>query len=70
MAGEGKSQTVEANYDGSHKVTMCTGDRIRIVQSEKITEFIQLNQVSFLDVLHRKNERFLTNCCEKGMRSR
>ena len=51
---EGKSQTVEANYDGSHKVTMCTGDRIRIVQSEKITEFIQLNQVSFLDVLHRK----------------
>ena len=28
--------------------------RIRIVQSEKITEFIQLNQVSFLDVLHRK----------------
>ncbi len=51
---EGKSQTVEANYDGSHKVTMCTGDHIRIVQSEKITEFIQLNQVSFLDVLHRK----------------
>ena len=51
---EGKSQTVEANYDGSHKETMCTGDRIRIVQSEKITEFIQLNQVSFLDVLHRK----------------
>lgn len=51
---EGKSQTVEANYDGSHKVTMCTGDHIRIVQSEKITEFVQLNQVSFLDVLHRK----------------
>ena len=23
---EGKSQTVEANYDGSHKVTMCTGE--------------------------------------------
>lgn len=45
---------MEANYDGSHKVTMCTGDHIRIVQSEKITEFIQLNQVSFLDVLHRK----------------
>lgn len=51
---EGKSQTVEANFDGSHKVTMSTGDRIRIVQSEKITEFIQLNQVSFLEVLHRK----------------
>lgn len=51
---EGQSQTVEANFDGSHKVALGTGDRIRIVQSEKITEFIQLNQVSFLEVLHRK----------------
>lgn len=51
---EGKSQTVEVNFDGSHKVALCTGDRIRIVQSEKITEFIQLNQVSFLEVLNKK----------------
>lgn len=51
---EGQSQTVEANFDGSHKVEMCTGDSIRIVQSEKTTEFIQLNQVSFLEVLHKK----------------
>lgn len=51
---EGKLQTVEANFDGSHKVTLSTGDRIRIVQSEKITEFIQLNNVSFLEVLHKK----------------
>ena len=51
---EGREQTVEANFDGSHKVTMSTGDRIRIVQSEKTTEFIQLNQVSFLEVLHKK----------------
>ncbi len=51
---EGKIQTVDANFDGSHTVEMCTGDRIRIVQSEKNTEFIQLNQVSFLEVLHRK----------------
>lgn len=54
MGREGQSQTVEANFDGSHKVELCTGDRIRIVQSEKITEFIQLNQVSFLEVLHKK----------------
>lgn len=51
---EGQSQTVEANFDGSHKEALCTGDRIRIVQSEKITEFIQLNQVSFLEVLNKK----------------
>ena len=51
---EGKTQTVDANFDGSHTVEMRTGDRIRIAQSEKTTEFIQLNQVSFLEVLHKK----------------
>ncbi len=51
---EGRSQTVEASFDGSHNVILGTGDRIRIVQSEKTTEFIQLNQVSFLEVLHKK----------------
>lgn len=51
---EEQPQTVEANFDGSHKVQLVTGDRIRIVQSEKITEFIHLNQVSFLEMLHRK----------------
>lgn len=51
---EGVSQTVEVTFDGSHVVPLCTGDRIRIVRSEKMTEFIQLNQVSFLEVLHKK----------------
>lgn len=51
---EEQPQTVEANFDGSHKVELVTGDKIRIVQSEKITEFIQLNQVSFLEMLHKK----------------
>lgn len=51
---DGKVQTVEANFDGSHVIPLRTGDKIRIVQSEKTTEFIQLNQVSFLEVLHRK----------------
>lgn len=51
---EGRIQTVDANFDGSHTVEMHTGDRIRVVQSEKITEFIQLNQESFLKVLHKK----------------
>lgn len=51
---EGKVQTVEANFDGSHVIPLRTGDRIRIVKSEKSTEFIQLNRVSFLEVLHKK----------------
>jgi NAD+ kinase len=51
---EGRVQTVEANFDGTHVIPLCTGDRIRIVQSEKQTDFIKLNQVSFLEVLHRK----------------
>ncbi len=50
----GGVQTVEANFDGSHAVALRTGDRLRVVRSEKVTEFIKLNQVSFLDVLHRK----------------
>jgi len=50
----GKDQTVEANFDGCHVIPLGTGDRIRIVQSEKTTEFLQLNRVSFLEVLHRK----------------
>ena len=50
----GGIQTVEANFDGSHVIPLRTGDKIRVVRSEKVTEFIQLNQVSFLEVLHRK----------------
>lgn len=51
---EEKIQTVEASFDGSHTVPLSSGDRLRIVKSEKMTEFIQLNQVSFLEVLHKK----------------
>lgn len=51
---EGKIQTVDANFDGTHTVEMGTGDRIRIMQSDMLTDFIQLNQVSFLELLHKK----------------
>lgn len=51
---EGKGQTVEASFDGSHMIPLRTGDRLRIVRSEETTEFLKLNQVSFLEVLHRK----------------
>ena len=51
---EGRVQTVEANFDGSHVIPLETGDRVQIVKSENTIEFLQLNRVSFLEVLHRK----------------
>ena len=46
--------TVEANSDGHEKVTMVTGDKIRIMRSENTTTLVQLSKVSFLEALHRK----------------
>lgn len=51
---EGRRQQVTANFDGTHEVAMGTGDRIQIVKSEKTTEILTVNKVSFLEVLHRK----------------
>lgn len=51
---DGSVQTVEASFDGSHGIPLRTGEIIRITQSEKITEFLRLNRVSFLEVLHGK----------------
>ena len=52
--GEGREQTVEVNFDGGHMIPLTTGEKIRIARSDRVTEFIRLNQVSFLEVLHRK----------------
>ena len=52
--GEGRTQTVEANFDGSRSIPLRTGDKLRIVRSGETTEFLKLNQESFLEVLHRK----------------
>lgn len=51
---EGKDQEVEAIYDGSHKITLCTGDRLSIHKSQKTTGIVKLSQVSFLEILHTK----------------
>ena len=51
---DGRRQEVEATFDGAGKVTIQAGDRIRIEKSDKSTKFIQINRVSFLEVLHRK----------------
>lgn len=50
----GRSQEVQANFDGSHSIPMKTGDRIVIQKAEKTTSIIKLSNVSFLEVLHRK----------------
>lgn len=51
---EGQPQSLEASFDGGNPVIMTTGDRIRIMKSEKTTEIIHINQVNFLEVLHQK----------------
>lgn len=51
---DGGKQMVEASFDGGHAVALSTGDRIRIVKADKTTEFIRLNQVNFLEILHKK----------------
>lgn len=50
----GEEMTVEATFDGTFTIPLCTGEKIRIVKSEKITEFIRLGRASFLEVLHQK----------------
>lgn len=51
---EGKPQQLEVNFDGTNVISVSTGDRIRIVKSEKTTQIMKINKVSFLEVLHKK----------------
>lgn len=51
---DGVLQEVEAIYDGSHRVTLRTGDKIVMKRSEKTTGIVKLNKVSFLESLHNK----------------
>lgn len=47
-------QTVEASFDGTHKVTLQTGDKIMIKRASKTTGILKLNTESFLEILHKK----------------
>lgn len=47
-------QTVEANFDGTHKVTLQTGDKIVIRRAPETTGILKLNTESFLEILHKK----------------
>ena len=51
---DGAVQEVEAIFDGSHRVTLYTGDRIVIRKSDKTTGIVKLNKVSFFEMLNRK----------------
>lgn len=51
---DGDIQEVEAIFDGCHKVSLCTGEKIEVKKSKKTTGIVKLSQMSFLEVLHRK----------------
>lgn len=51
---DGHEQVVEANFDGSYKAALRTGDRILIRRADRTTGIVRLNTESFLSVLHKK----------------
>ena len=51
---DGILQAVEANFDGSHQISLETGDSIVICKASKTTGILKLNTESFLSVLHKK----------------
>lgn len=51
---DGHEQLVEANFDGSYKTALRTGDRILIRRADRTTGIVRLNTESFLSVLHKK----------------
>jgi NAD+ kinase len=51
---DGQPQTVEASFDGSHKVVLKTGDQVSVRKAEKTTGILKLQTESFLAVLHKK----------------
>lgn len=51
---DGSAQPMEVSFDGSHKIMLTTGDVIRIRKSLRTTSIVKLQQISFLEVLHKK----------------
>lgn len=47
-------QQVEVNFDGSHKMTLYTGDKVEIEKAVMTTGIVKLSRVSFLEILHKK----------------
>lgn len=53
-ARDGRTQKVEADFDGAHSMALTAGDHMRIVRSERMTSIVKLSDAGFLEVLHRK----------------
>ena len=52
--GKDGHEQVVANFDGSYKAALRTGDRILIRKADRTTGIVRLNTESFLSVLHKK----------------
>lgn len=53
-ARDGRTQQVEADFDGAHGMALTAGDHMRIIRSERTTAIVKLSDAGFLEVLHRK----------------
>lgn len=51
---DGQEQQVVAAFDGSHRISLHTGDEIEISKSSKITKIVKINEESFLATLQDK----------------
>lgn len=51
---EGAEQEVEACFDGSVKMAMHAGDRMKIKRAEKVAQMLKIRQDSFVEVLRKK----------------
>ncbi len=50
----GMEQQADVIFDGNRRVSLITGDRIKISKSEKTTAILKLSTTNFLEILHRK----------------
>ena len=50
----GIHQVVDAYSDGSERIVMETGEKIRIFKAKETTSIIKLSKLCFLEVLHKK----------------
>ncbi len=50
----GNEQNIEFSFDGQIRTSLECGDIVRIRKSEEYTKFIRLNNLSFLETLHKK----------------
>ncbi|MCQ2517469.1 MAG: NAD(+)/NADH kinase [Lachnospiraceae bacterium] len=47
-------QLIEVNFDGGNRMPLKTGDRVVVTKSQRTTELVTFDDVSFLETLHIK----------------